>query len=108
MTYDDFYAQANNLRGQLLSTRKKDFESDKYDDTLRFVLEEFYDLVGNPVIEELNEMNIPEQCRIWWCPTFVFYSFPLPAIGPILLHRTPRCFFGSIHSLIYHISLRAH
>ena len=109
MTYDDFSAQANNLRGQLLSTRKKRLESDKYEDTLRFVLEDFYDLVGNPVIKKLNEMNVPKQCRIWLCPTSVFFcSLPLPAVGPILLHWTPRCFFGSIRSLIYPIPLRTH
>ncbi len=108
MTYDDFSAQANNLRGQLLSTRKKGLESDKYEDTLRFVLEEFYDLVGNPVIKKLNEMNVPEQCRIWWCPTSVFLltSTSRDRTNPITLDST--MFFGSIRSLIYPIPLRTH
>src|SRR5216683_3943295 len=44
---------------------------------------ELYDLVGQPVIKRLNELNIPEQSRIWWCPTSVFCSLPLHAMGPI-------------------------
>ena len=90
MTYDDFSAQANNLRGQLLSTRKKGLESDKYEDNLRFVLEDFYDLVGNPVIKKLNEMNVPKQCRIWWCPTSVFLltSTSRDRTNPITLDST--------------------
>ncbi|KAI9432880.1 CHAT domain-containing protein [Lactarius psammicola] len=27
--------------------------------------------------------SVPEQSRIWWCPTSVFYSLPLHAMGPI-------------------------
>jgi len=35
------------------------------------------------VIKRLNELNVPEQSRIWWCPTSVFCSLPLHAMGPI-------------------------
>ena len=28
-------------------------------------------------------MGVPEQSRIWWCPTSVFSSLPLHAMGPI-------------------------
>jgi len=55
----------------------------KYEDTLRSVLKELYKLVGLLVIKRLNELNIPEQSQIWWCPTLVFCSLPLHAMGPI-------------------------
>src|SRR5713101_7197095 len=38
---------------------------------------------GRPVIKRLNELNVPEQSRVWWCPTSVFCSLPLHAMGPI-------------------------
>jgi CHAT domain-containing protein len=82
-TSGDFYARGIKLQDQLLGARRKGLESDKYEDTLRSVLEELYELVGLPVIKRLNELNVPEQSRIWWCPTSVFCSLPLHAMGPI-------------------------
>jgi CHAT domain-containing protein len=82
-TSDGFYARANELQDQLLSARKKGLESNIYEDALHFVLEELYELVGRPVIKRLNELNVPEQSRVWWCPTSVFCSLPLHAMGPI-------------------------
>jgi CHAT domain-containing protein len=82
-TSHDFYGRANKLQDQLLGERKKGLESEKYEDALCFVLKELYDLVGRPVIERLKELNVPEQSRIWWCPTSVFCSLPLHAMGPI-------------------------
>jgi len=79
---NDFYARANRLQDQLLEARK-DLESDKYEDALRSVLKELYELVGRPVIKRLNELNVPEQSRVWWCPTSVFCSLPLHAMSPI-------------------------
>ena len=58
-------------------------ESKQYQHALRSVLENLYELVGRPVIEELRKLNIPEQSRVWWCPTSVFCSLPLHAMGPI-------------------------
>ena len=78
----DFYARANRLQDQLLEARK-DLESDKYEDALRSVLKELYELVGRPVIKRLNELNVPEQSRVRWCPTSVFCSLPLHAMSPI-------------------------
>ncbi|KAH9057545.1 CHAT domain-containing protein [Lactarius vividus] len=43
-----------------------------YDETLTSVLAELYDL-----------LQVPEQSRIWWCPTSVFCFLPLHAMGPI-------------------------
>ncbi|KAH9032349.1 hypothetical protein EDB83DRAFT_2418883, partial [Lactarius deliciosus] len=40
-------------------------------------------LVGKPVIDRLRQLNIQGQSRIWWCPTSVFFSLPLHAIGPM-------------------------
>jgi CHAT domain-containing protein len=82
-TSDDFYSRANKLQDQLLGVRKKGVDSDIYEDALRSVLKELYDLVGQPVIKRLNELNVPEQSRVWWCPTSVFCSLPLHAMGPI-------------------------
>ena len=84
-TSDDFYARANKLQDRLLGERRQpeDLESNKYNDALSFVLKELYELVGRPVIKRLNELNVPLQSRVWWCPTSVFCSLPLHAMGPI-------------------------
>ena len=88
-TADDFYDRANSLRVRLLSARKKNpgdldgLDSAQYEDALKFVLKGLYELVGQPVIQKLNELGIPEQSRVWWCPTSVFCSLPLHAMGPI-------------------------
>jgi len=82
-TSDDFFIRANKLQDQLLGERKKGLESHAYDNALRAVLKELYELVGRPVIKRLNELNISEQSRVWWCPTSVFCSLPLHAMGPI-------------------------
>ena len=82
-TSEDFYDRAVQLQGQLLGARKNGLESDKFEDALRSVLEGLYELVGRPVIERLNELDVPKQSRVWWCPTSVFCSLPLHAMGPI-------------------------
>jgi len=82
-TADDFYDRANKLRDQLLGARKEDLDSVEYEDALRSVLKELYELVGRPVIQRLHELDVPEQSRVWWCPTSAFCSLPLHAMGPI-------------------------
>jgi CHAT domain-containing protein len=82
-TPSNFYECVNELQAQLLEARKNDLESDEYEDALRSVLKNLYELVGRPVIERLNELEVPEQSRVWWCPTSVFCSLPLHAMGPI-------------------------
>jgi len=79
----DFYNRANKLRDQLLGAREKGLDSVEYEDALRSVLKELYEFVGRPVIQRLNELDIPEQSRVWWCPTSAFCSLPLHAMGPI-------------------------
>ena len=83
-TPDDFYDRAIELRDRLVRTRNKNpLESRQYQRALRSVLKSLHEFVGQPVIKELQRLNIQEQSRIWWCPTSVFCSLPLHAMGPI-------------------------
>ena len=83
-TSEDFYDRAIELRTWLVRTRKEyPLESKQYQRALRFVLKGLYELVGQPVVKELRRLDIPEQSRIWWCPTSVLCSLPLHAMGPI-------------------------
>ena len=106
-TSDDFYTRANKLQDQLLGERKKGLESDAYEDALRGVLKELYELVGRPVIKRLNDLNIPQQSRIWWCPTSVFCSLPLHAMGPISSNVGPPQYFLDLYIPSYTPSLSA-
>jgi CHAT domain-containing protein len=83
-TPDDFFERAAALKDKLLDSRRKSgLDSDDYDETLTLVLAELYRLVGKPVIDRLCQLQVPEQSRIWWCPTSAFSSLPLHAMGPI-------------------------
>ena len=104
-TSDDFYIRTKKLQDQLLGERKKGLESDAYEDALRAVLKELYELVGRPVIKRLNELNIPEQSRVWWCPTSVFCSLPLHAMGPIPSDVGPPRYFLDLYIPSYTPSL---
>jgi CHAT domain-containing protein len=107
-TSDDFYTRANKLQDQLLEARRMSFlDSEEYDDALRVVLKELYELVGRPVIRRLNELNIPEQSRVWWCPTSVFCSLPLHAMGPIPSDVGPPRYFLDLYIPSYTPSLSA-
>ncbi|KAI0273397.1 CHAT domain-containing protein [Gloeopeniophorella convolvens] len=80
----DTFARANSLSDLLLDTRSKyGLDSKKYDQALRIVLEVLYEIVGQPVIQELRRLGTPEQSRVWGYPTSVFCSLPLHAMGPI-------------------------
>jgi CHAT domain-containing protein len=80
----DFFVRSRALNNELLDARNKHGpDSDQYNETLAHVLAELYDLVGKPVIDRLRQLNVPEQSRVWWCPTSVFCSLPLHAMGPI-------------------------
>jgi CHAT domain-containing protein len=83
-TPEDFFNCASELKDRLSDARKDHgLDSPEYGQTLAFVLSELYRLVGKPVIQRLGDIGIPEQSRIWWCPTSVFCSLPLHAMGPI-------------------------
>ena len=113
---DDFYDRANKLRDQLLGARKKELDSDKYKDTLdsdeyedalRSVLKDLYELVGRPVIQRLNELRVPAQSRVWWCPTSAFCSLPLHAMGPIPSDSGPHRYFLDLYIPSYTPTLSA-
>jgi CHAT domain-containing protein len=106
-TPSNFYARANELQDQLLEARKKGLDSNKYEDALRSVLKDLYELVGRPVIERLNELRVPEQSRVWWCPTSVFCSLPLHALGPIPSDVAPPRYFLDLYIPSYIPSLSA-
>jgi tetratricopeptide (TPR) repeat protein len=84
-TDDTFFTRANELRDELVEARKPEggLDSKEYQDTLFSVLKGLYELVGEPVIKRLRVLGVLEQSRIWWCPTSVFCSLPLHAMGPI-------------------------
>ncbi|KAH9039724.1 CHAT domain-containing protein [Lactarius hengduanensis] len=82
-TANGFYARANKLRDELVEARKHGLDSSEYQDALCSVLKGLYELVGEPVIKKLRLLGVPEQSRIWWCPTSVFCSLPLHAMGPV-------------------------
>ncbi|KAF8265183.1 CHAT domain-containing protein [Lactarius quietus] len=83
-TPSNFHIRANGIKEQLLSVRRdKGLDSNDYYDALRLVLADLYELVGKPVIERLRQLEVPENSRVWWCPTSAFCSLPLHAMGPI-------------------------
>ena len=106
-TPDNLYERANQLKDQLLSARDHGLESGAYDDALSSVLETLHDLVGRPVIQRLHELNIPEQSRIWFCPTSVFCSLPLHAMGPIRSEGSVKSYFSDLYIPSYTPTLSA-
>ncbi|KAH9060651.1 CHAT domain-containing protein [Lactarius vividus] len=107
-TGEDFHSRTIKLKELLLSTRAKHaLESEQYQRALRFVLEELYELVGRPVIEKLHELEIPEQSRVWWCPTSVLCSLPLHAAGPIESDGGRKRYFLDVYVSSYTPTLSA-
>ena len=106
-TSDDFYDRAKGLLEKLLAARDKGLDSGEYEDALEEVLKHLYDLVGSPVIERLRELKIPEQSRVWWCPTSVFCSLPLHAMGPIPSNGPIKLYFSDIYISSYTPTLSA-
>ena len=107
-TPDDFYNSANRLKDKLLASRAKDgLDSREYDKTLASVLAELYELVGKPVIDRLRQLRVPDGSRIWWCPTSVFCSLPLHAMGPIPSDDGELRYFLDLYICSYTPSLSA-
>ncbi|KAI9444037.1 CHAT domain-containing protein [Lactarius indigo] len=106
-TASDFYARANKLRDELVEARKRGLDSREYQDALCSVLKGLYELVGAPVIKRLRLLGVPEQSRIWWCPTSVFCSLPLHAMGPIPSSDTSERYFSDLYIPSYTPSLSA-
>ena len=108
LTADCFYDRANQLRDNLFEARKHGLDSGKYQDVLSSVLKGLYELVGEPVIKRLRVLGVPEQSRIWWCPTSVLCSLPLHAMGPIPSNNTShKRYFSDIYISSYTPTLSA-
>ncbi|KAI0283882.1 CHAT domain-containing protein [Russula brevipes] len=110
---EDFYSRAEEMRDRLFRARKQGpdskqvLDSKQYQKALRSVLEGLYDLVGQPVIERLRELNVQENSRIWWCPTSVFCSLPLHAMGPVRLDGRVKQYFSDLYITSYTPTLSA-
>ncbi|KAI9457828.1 CHAT domain-containing protein [Lactarius psammicola] len=104
----DFYRRAERLKTKLLASRNKyGLDSNDYDQTLAIVLTRLYKLVGKPVIDRLRLLGVPEQSRIWWCPTSVFCSLPLHAMGPIPSDDDEKRYFLDLYICSYTPTLSA-
>ncbi|KAH9033972.1 CHAT domain-containing protein [Lactarius deliciosus] len=107
-TPDDFYDRATALKDKLLDSRNRyGLDSGHYDQTLAFVLVELYELVGKHVVDRLRRLKVPEQSRIWWCPTSVFCSLPLHAMGPIPSDDGEKRYFLDLYICSYTPALSA-
>ena len=106
-TVYDFYHRANTLRDELSEAREHGLDSSEYQDALCSVLKELYELVGESVIKTLQVSGVPEQSRVWWCPTSVFCSLPLHAMGPIPSSEPSKRYFSDFYIPSYTPSLSA-
>ncbi|KAN0134181.1 CHAT domain containing protein [Lactarius tabidus] len=107
-TDDTFFARATNLWDELVKARKRGLDSKEYQDALCSVLKGLYELVGEPVIKRFRVLGVPEQSRIWWCPTSVFCSLPLHAMGPIPSYKPGKPqYFSDLYIPSYTPSLSA-
>ncbi|KAI0252360.1 CHAT domain-containing protein [Lactifluus subvellereus] len=107
-TPTNFFHRVTMLAHQLSETRKSyRLESKKYDRVLRQTLEELSELVGQPVANRLMKLGIPEQSRIWLCPTSVLASLPIHAAGPISSHTNVKRYLCDIYVCSYTPSLSA-
>ena len=102
-----FFARANKLRDELAEGRRHGLDSHEYQDALCSVLKGLYELVGEPVIKRLRLLGVQEQSRIWWCPTSVFCSLPLHAMGPIPSNHSSERYFSDLYVPSYTPSLSA-
>ena len=106
-TPDTFYDRARGLKEELLAARTMGLDSPEYEDALTSVLSTLYDLVGRPVIQRLKKLNVPEQSRIWWCPTSAFCSLPLHAMGPVRSEGALKLYFSDLYIPSYTPTLSA-
>ena len=108
LTEEGFYDRAKNLANQLKESRQQyGLDSQDYNDVLADVLAELYELVGQPVIDRLRQLDVPEKCRVWWYPTSVFWSLPLHAMGPVPSDDGRLRYFLDLYICSYTPTLRA-
>ncbi|EJC97626.1 TPR-like protein [Fomitiporia mediterranea MF3/22] len=80
---EEFYADSTRLYCELVGTRlSSKVDSVEYDDTLRRVMKTLWDRVVSKVVDKLNELEIAEGSRIWWCLTTLLSALPFHAAGP--------------------------
>jgi hypothetical protein len=104
----NFFSRVNGLKDKLLEIRRRcGPDSEDYSCVLISVLSDLYDLIGQPVIERLNELGIPEQSRVWWCPTSAFGYLPLHAMGPIPSACKEKRYFSDMYISSYTPTLSA-
>ncbi|KAI9436258.1 CHAT domain-containing protein [Lactarius indigo] len=104
----NFHDRANRLKTQLLRSRKESgLDSRDYDLTLASILSDLYKLVGEPVINRLRQLEVPENSRVWWCPTSAFCSLPLHAMGPIPSNDGKERYFLDLYVTSYTPTLSA-
>jgi CHAT domain-containing protein len=107
-TTKGFYERTNTLASTLLDAQRKyAVESELYQQELRSILKELFELVGRPVLNRLRELGIVEQSRIWWYPTSVFCSLPLHAMGPVPSTDGRERYFSDLYICSYTPSLGA-
>ena len=98
----NFFSRVNGLKDKLLEIRRRcGPDSEDYSCALVSVLSDLYDLIGQPVIERLKELGIPEQSRVWWCPTSAFGYLPLHAMGPIPSACKEKRYFSDVYISSY-------
>jgi hypothetical protein len=103
-----FFGRVNELKDKLLGVRQRcGPDSQQYVRTLVSVQRDLYELIGRPVIKRLNELGIPEQSRVWWCPTSVLGYLPLHAMGPIPSAGNEKQYFSDIYISSYTPTLSA-
>lgn len=103
-----FFGRVNVLKDNLLGIRRRcGPDSQQYVRTLVSVQRDLYELIGRPVIKRLNELGIPEQSRVWWCPTSVLGHLPLHAMGPVPSADNGRQYFSDIYISSYTPTLSA-
>jgi CHAT domain-containing protein len=107
-TPTNFFDRITKLANELSKTRKTHrLESKRYNRVLRQTLEELSELVGLPVANRLMQLGIPEQSRIWLCPTSVLASLPIHAAGPIPSDTRVKRYLCDIYVCSYTPSLSA-
>ena len=103
-----FFGRVNGLKDKLLGVRQCcGPNSQQYVRTLVSVQKDLYELIGQSVIKRLNELGIPEQSRVWWCPTSILGYLPLHAMGPIPSAGNRKQYFSDIYISSYTPTLSA-
>ena len=104
----NFFDLMNGLKGRLLGIRQRcGSDCKQYVRALISVLKDLYDLIGGPLIKRLTELGIPEQSRVWWCPTSVSGYLPLHAMGPVRSDGGVARYFSDLYICSYTPTLSA-